>query len=193
MKKYLKPKFLVGAAVLLGLLMFFSCDRAEAQEFNYEVSKDNLMTNIRLRENTWHTEFGMNVSPRLQVVYRYADLDGLVENRVKFTYDLLSFDGISLKPRMEYRMFDDDNKDDHWRFRMIAQYDRSVMDNVNLWVKLQPRWELDNADLEIDDWRNQFGLAFDMGNMSLAPFFELHPMTGKDTETLFGTYFKIKL
>ena len=197
MEKYLNKKYLLGAAIALAALLFFSCNDVEAQEFNYGVDKDDLTTQLRVAEDSyWHAQFGMDVLPRLQVAYRYAELDGFVENRVQFTYDLLSFAGVSLMPRMEYRMFDDrddDDGSDMWRVRMIALYDRPVLDNVNLWVKLQPRWELADATLEADDWRNQVGLSFDRDGYSIAPFFELRPRKGLDSVKMFGTYFKVAL
>ena len=177
---------IVFALSIITLLLSVS---AIGQEYNYKMAIDKTDYTFRHREGTWHIEAGIKQN-NTHVMYRFADLDGIIENRIKLTQDLYKNGGFSLQTRMEYRHFD--HADNYWRFRWILNYKKDI-GNAEAWIKLQPRWKLD-GDTTLDDARDQAGINFKFGNVKVGPFIERYAGTNLHyDEFVYGTYFTIKL
>jgi len=153
-------------AILLALS--FSAHAQDAHEYNYKVTKDNWTATARHREGTWHTELGYSFD-KIDVMYRYARLGTKNEHRIKFTQGLAKWNGFSLSHRMEYRQFD--VKENYWRYRFILGYKYDITPNAQFWVKIQPRWSLKDERTKFDA-RDQMGVKFKFGNLSISPFAE---------------------
>ena len=97
-------------------MLWADVSSADISEHNYKVKKDDWTYTYRHREGTWHTEIGNKVKD-ISVMYRFAELNGTTENRIKFTHNLFQHKFLKLDHRIEYRHFD--NKESHWRYRFI--------------------------------------------------------------------------
>ena len=101
------------------ILLSFTAAASDEQEYNYKLKQDDWEYTFRTREDKWHVEVGNKVGP-VEVMYRYADQDGTIENRVKFTTEFFEYKDVVVEGRIEFRGFD--NKESPWRFRFIAEY-----------------------------------------------------------------------
>ncbi|MEK9805521.1 MAG: hypothetical protein VW551_04415 [Euryarchaeota archaeon] len=163
---------------------------AEETEHNYKFKDNDWTYTFRHREGTYHTEIGKQVGP-INVMYRYADLDGTIENRIKFTHKLYQYKNIKLSHRIEYRDFD--NEESHWRYRFILDVKHQVADDVYLWAKVQPRWSMKDVRTSFDT-RDQIGLQFVFGDVKVSPFVERGATEDyRHNYVLYGTYFEYKL
>ena len=77
----------------------------------------------------------------------------------------------------------------------------NVLDDVNIWAKVQPRFEFGEGkedDFKVDDIKNQVGLSIKLGdNATLSPYVE-YLMDSQDNdferkELMVGTALTIKL
>ena len=175
------------AALILSVISFSVS--AEETEHNYKLKNNDWVYTYRHREGTYHTEIGKQVGP-VQVMYRYADLDGITENRIKFTHKLFQYKNFKIGHRIEYRHFN--NKESHWRYRFILEAKKEIIDNVYLWGKIQPRWSFkDNTSF---DARDQIGLQFVSGRFKITPFIERGATEDyRYKKVLYGTYFEYTL
>ena len=165
---------------------------ATEQEYNFKERVKDWTFTQRSRENTWHFEAGHRLYKDVDFTFRYADLDGTVEKRYKFTSPLWNYGNFALSGRMELRTFD--NKEDHWRYRFIVDYKQPITNNVEAWVKLQPRWAFKDKGVQFDA-RDQAGVAVKLNNVKFGPFIE---RTAKDdwktkSGTVVGTNFEVRL
>ena len=162
---------------------------AEETEHNYKLKNNDWVYTYRHREATWHTEIGNSIGP-VQVMYRYADLDGTIENRIKFTHKLFQYKNFKIGHRMEYRHFD--NQESHWRYRFILEAKKEIVDNIYLWAKVQPRWSF--KDKTSFDARDQLGIQFVSGKLKITPFIERGATEDyRQKNVLYGTYFEYTL
>ena len=179
-------KAIIIALILSAISLSVS---AEETEHNYKIKANDWTYTFRHREGTWHTELGNSVGP-VQVMYRYADLDGTIENRIKFTQELYQYKNFKLGHRIEYRYFN--NIESHWRYRFIIEAKKQIFNNVYLWTKIQPRWAFKHAT-EFDA-RDQLGLQINYGNIKITPFVERGATEDyRYKNILYGTYFEFIL
>ena len=77
----------------------------------------------------------------------------------------------------------------------------NVLDNINIWAKVQPRFEFGEGkenDFEVDDIKNQIGLNINLGDKAtFSPYVE-YLMDGQDNsferkEIMVGTRLAFKL
>jgi hypothetical protein len=108
---------------------------------------------------------------------------------------------LSLGHRIEYRYYETEGKDANWRYRGIATVGLNILDNINVWGKVQPRFEFGTGkenDLKIDDIKNQVGLSLKLSdNATFSPYVE-YLMDSQDNnferkEVMVGTALTIKL
>jgi hypothetical protein len=86
-----------------------------------------------------HVELGYSPINRLTVSFRYAETGGETEYRGRMTYTLVeNFHGFYLKPRIEYRGFE--NSTDYFRFRPIVGYQTSLSTNTKAFVEFTPHF-----------------------------------------------------
>ena len=110
-------KLITIIMLALGISFTSSVFASEEQEYNYKLKQDDWEYTFRTREDKWHVEVGNSVGP-VEVMYRYADLDGTIENRIKFTTEFYSYKDLTFEGRIEYRNFD--NKESHCRYLFIT-------------------------------------------------------------------------
>jgi len=147
---------------------------AGEQEYNYKIKSGDQEYTFRTREDRWHVEAGTKLW-NTEVMYRYADQDGTIENRLKLTTELFSYKDFTLEGRMEYRHFD--NKESHWRYRFIAEYTPHLVGKLYGYVKLQPRWSLKDAGVKFDA-RDQLGITYKAASWKITPFIERNSTEG---------------
>lgn len=156
-------------ALLLSALSFSAwAETPTDYEYNFKQKIEDYTFTQRSREGTWHIEVGTDVKD-INVMYRYADLNGTIENRAKFTHKLFAYGPISLSHRIEYRHFD--NKESHWRYRFILGGKYPLGSNTEAWFKIQPRLAFKDAGTQFDS-RDQLGLNFKFKNIKVGPFVE---------------------
>jgi len=162
--------------ILLVLSIIFSSVSYayDEQEYNYKLKHEDWIFTHRSRENTYHFEVGKKLWGT-EYTYRYADLNGTIENRIKFTTDLFSHGGFTLKGRTEYRNFD--NEESHWRWRFIAEYNPHLYGNLYLFTRIDPRWSFKDAGTAFDS-RDQIGITYKATSWRITPFLERNSTEG---------------
>jgi len=164
--------------------------QTDEQEYNYKIKNDDWEYTFRTREDRWHVEVGKKLW-NTEVMYRYADQDGTIENRIKFTTELFSYKDLVLEGRMEYRHFD--NKESHWRYRFIAEYTPHLIGNWYLYAKLQPRWSLKDAGVSFDA-RDQLGITYKYHDWKITPFIERNSGKGYGMkQTVSGIHWEARI
>ena len=157
-------KYLLAFILLVPSLLFAS----DEQELNYKIKNGDWLYTYRDREDTYHFEVGKKFGIN-EVVYRYADLNGTIENRIKFTTTLYTYHDFQLKARTEYRHFD--NKESHWRWRTIVSYNPHLYGNFYLFANWVPRWSIKDEGISFDA-RDQIGITYKSKDWSATPFIE---------------------
>jgi hypothetical protein len=184
-------KSIIGlvAALTIALSSVANAGTSE-QEYNYKLKKDDWEYTFRTREDRWHVEVGNKIGP-IEVMYRYADLDPVIENRIKFTGEFFSYKDLTFEGRMEYRHFD--IKESHWRWRFIAEYTPHIYKNLYLYAKWQPRWSFKDAGTKFDA-RDQLGITYKAKNWKITPFIERYSLKDYDKRmTVSGIHWEAKL
>jgi hypothetical protein len=180
---------IVLLALMASVLLWSGVSQADISEHNYKAQNGDWTYTYRHREGTWHTELGKKVKD-IDVMYRFAELNGTIENRIKFTHNIYKAKFLKLDHRIEYRHFD--NKESHWRYRFILSAERKISDSVSLWVKIQPRVSFKN-ETQFDS-RDQFGFKFKYGKLSVSPFVERGGTEDyRYKQTVIGTHLKYKI
>ena len=173
--------------------------------------------NIRnqYRSDYDHVELSVtrNIFTPLTVAVRATEEDGAREYRPTLTQSVINWNvlkdeegnngriNLSLGHRIEYRYYETDGVDANWRYRGIVKLGLNVLDDVNIWAKVQPRFEFGEGkedDFKVDDIKNQVGLSIKLGdNATLSPYVE-YLMDSQDNdferkEVMVGTALTIKL
>ena len=192
-------------------------------EHNWNVNWDQFGYDIGLnvrnqyRSNYDHVELSVKLRPMFFESFtlgvRAAEEDGDREYRPKLTQSLINWNmmedeegnegpiNLSLGHRIEYRYYETEGKDANWRYRGIAKVGLNILDNINVWGKVQPRFEFGTGkenDLKIDDIKNQVGLSLKLSdNATFSPYVE-YLMDSQDNnferkEVMVGTALTIKL
>ena len=138
-------------------------------EWNQSGYDVGLNVRNQYRSDYDHVELSVNIQS-LTLAVRAAEEDGDREYRPKLTHSLINWnllddaegnDGpinLSLGHRIEYRYYETEGKDANWRYRGIATVGLNILDNINVWGKVQPRFEFGTGkenDLKIDDIKNK--------------------------------------
>jgi len=179
-------RYLLGLLLLVPALVFAS----DEQEYNYKLKHDNWEYTFRTREDRWHVEVGNKIGP-VEVMYRYADQDGTIENRIKFTTELFEYEDLVVEGRMEFRGFD--NKESHWRYRFIAEYTPHIVGPLYLYAKWQPRWSFKDAGTKFDA-RDQLGITYKGDGWKITPFVERNSTEGYNMkQTVSGIHWEAKI
>lgn len=177
------------ASVLLSMAAS-TVTAATEQEYNFKIKHDDWQFTHRSRENTYHFEIGKDILGT-EVVYRYADLDGTIENRIKFTTEFFAYKDLVVDGRMEFRGFD--NKESHWRYRFIAEYTPHLVGPLYLYAKWQPRWSFKDAGTKFDA-RDQLGITYKGDGWKITPFVERTSTEGYNIkQTVSGIHWEAKI
>ena len=183
-------KLITTVMLALGISFTPTVFASEEQEYNYKLKQDDWEYTFRTREDKWHVEVGNSVGP-VEVMYRYADLDGTIENRIKFTTEFYSYKDLSFEGRIEYRHFD--NKESHWRYRFITEYTHHLTGNLYLYAKWQPRWSFKDAGKKFDA-RDQLGITYKGDGWKITPFIERKSTEDYDRKmTVTGIHWEAKI
>ena len=181
-------------------------------EWNQSGYDVGLNVRNQYRSDYDHVELSVNIQS-LTLAVRAAEEDGDREYRPKLTQSLINWNmmedeegnegpiNLSLGHRIEYRYYETEGKDANWRYRGIAKVGLNILDNINIWGKVQPRFEFGTGkenDLKIDDIKNQVGLSLKLSdNATFSPYVE-YLMDSQDNnferkEVMVGTALTIKL
>ena len=148
--------------------------------------------NIRnqYRSDYDHVELSVtrDIFTPLTIAVRATEEDGAREYRPTLTHSVINWNvlkdeegnngliNLSLGHRIEYRYYETDGVDANWRYRGIVKLGLNVLDDVNIWAKVQPRFEFGEGkedDFKVDDIKNQVGLSIKLGdNATLSPYVE---------------------
>ena len=220
---YRFKSILIGMLSLALVGALVSCSEQEAaaadakdwkkSEHNWNINWEQFNLNIRnnYRSDYDHVELGMKMGEPFTLSLRTVEEDGAREYRPKIKYDMFSWDGadeegnkgpisLSLGHQLEYRYYEADGSDRNWRYRTITKLSFNVSDDINAWVKVQPRWEFGQGkedDIKIDNVKNQVGVKINLDdNVSFSPYVEYH-MDSQDkdferTEMFIGTALSFK-
>jgi hypothetical protein len=198
-------------------------------DVNWEQSGYDIGVNVRnqYRSDYDHAELSIKLRPMFltpfTVAVRIAEEDGAREYRPTLTQSVINWDmlkdeegnegpiSLSLGHRIEYRHYEginappsnwySDGVDANWRYRGIITVGLNVLDNINIWARVQPRFEFGEGkenDFEIDDVKNQVGFSINLGdNATFSPYVE-YLMDGQDNnferkEVMVGTRLAFKL
>ena len=163
-------------------------------DVNWEQSGYDVGVNVRnqYRSDYDHVELSITLRPMFftpfTVAMRVAEEDDAREYRPTLTQSVINWNvlkdeegnngriNLSLGHRIEYRYYETDGVDANWRYRGIAKLGLNVLDDVNIWAKVQPRFEFGEGkedDFKVDDIKNQVGLSIKLGdNATLSPYVE---------------------
>lgn len=146
----------------------------EMEEYNLKVTHQNWVATLRHADVGKHVELGKTIAG-VEWMYRYADLLDTDEHRLKISHRLWRNDYVALSHRLEYRAFTAETLEDHWRYRLILDYQLPLTEHMTFWVKLQPRVAFRDDDNTFDA-RDQIGLRLAVSEfVSVSPFFERQP------------------
>ena len=197
-------------------------------DVKWEQSGYDVGVNVRnqYRSDYDHAELSVTLRPMFftpfTIAVRVAEEDGAREYRPTLTQSVINWDvlkdaegndgpiNLSLGHRIEYRHYEgsappinwySDGVDANWRYRGIISVGLNFLDDINIWAKVQPRFEFGEGkenDLEIDDIKHQVGFSINLGdNATFSPYVE-YLMDGQDNnferkEVMVGTALTFKL
>ena len=184
--------------VTLFLLLFSANSVFAAAEVNEEYNFQQDIGNIQLhqRKSSHHTflDYGYKTPffGGLTIAYRNHTRGNDNEQRLILTQPLWSNGNFKIGTKWDYRTFD--TKETHWRGRLIFDYKHPLTENIDAWIKIQPRISFkDNKD--VFDSRDQIGLTFKYKNLTVSPFIDRvsYETIENHKETIVGTKIRIKL
>ena len=195
-------------------------------DVNWEQSGYDVGVNVRnqYRSDYDHVELSVtrHIFTPLTIAVRIAEEDGAREYRPTLTQSVINWNvlkdaegnegpiSLSLGHRIEYRHYEgsappsnwySDGVDANWRYGGIVTVGLNVLDNINIWARVQPRFEFGEGkenDFEVDDIKNQIGFNIKLGdNTTFSPYVE-YLMDGQDNdferkEVMVGTRLAFKL
>jgi len=196
-------------------------------DVNWEQSGYDVGVNVRnqYRSDYDHVELSVtrDIFTPLTIAVRIAEEDGAREYRPTLTQSVINWNvlkdaegnegpiSLSLGHRIEYRHYEGSNAppsnwysdgvDANWRYGGIISVGLNVTDDINIWTRIQPRFEFGEGkenDFEVDDVKNQVGLNIKLGdNTTFSPYVE-YLMDGQDNdferkEVMVGTRLAFKL
>ena len=197
-------------------------------DVNWEQSGYDIGVNVRnqYRSDYDHAELSVTLRPMFvtpfTIAVRVAEEDGAREYRPPLAHSLINWDvakdaegnegpiNLSLGHIIEYRHYEgsappsnwySDGVDANWRYGGIVTVGLNILDSINIWAKVQPRFEFGEGkenDFEVDDIKNQIGLNINLGDKAtFSPYVE-YLMDGQDNsferkEIMVGTRLAFKL
>jgi|TARA_R110000787_G_scaffold7157_3_gene24636 hypothetical protein len=177
--------------LLLVVIVAFSFSSAAADfetsqhNFDFEMNQVSLQVRQMTEQRKDHIQVGYKLKD-VKIEYRYVDAKD-TEQRFRATYSLFGNKNLSIKPRLEYRLFND--KDSVFRLRNKVVLKHSVKDFV-LWIELQPGLTLNDMSI---DTQTRTGFNYKMNkNVSFGPFFQLNTNNLDRKSSWIGTNFLIK-
>lgn len=182
---------------LLGTLLFASSvfGVEDYKEYNITVAKND--TSVMYRGYTGVDDFNMfQLNHKVgdwKVTYRNTDSAGKVEHRYRLTAPkVLSFAGVTMKPRAEWRSWESDAKDSYLRVVPLIQSGGDITENLSWFVDLQPKFAIGKVGLsdgEFESSQNDIGIDYQINDaFSIGVFYEYN--TDQDwelVEDFFGT------
>lgn len=173
--------------------------RNDYEEHNVTVSKGNLSLTARDYDglDKWMGEVTYKLNGH-GLGYRYQESKGDVEHRLRYTgKTLVKVWNISVSPRVEWRAFDKESKDDFGNVWIRVAYKQPITENLTGYVKLQPKFAFDKegfSDGEYYESQNQVGVDYKVtSNVTFGIFGEKNYDENWDTDSVFlGTNLSIK-
>lgn len=111
-------------------------------QHNFKLKKDNLSLTYRDHDNLdkWMTQIDYKLAG-FGYAYRYQESKGNVEHRLRMnTPSLIKLGNFKVTPRIEYRMFDKEGKDDYGNVWLRIQYKHNITENLSGYIKIQPKF-----------------------------------------------------
>ena len=187
---------------------------------DWEQSGYDVGLNVRnqYRSDYDHVELSLTLSPQFltpfTIAARAVEEDDAREYRPSLTQSIINWDvlkdeegnngpiNLSLSHKIEYRYFGTEGVDANWRYRGIIGVGLNVLDDINVWVKVQPRFEFGEGKpdefWEIADVKNQIGFNINFSDSAtFSPYVE-YLMDSQDNnferkEVMVGTALTFKL
>ena len=182
-------------------------------EWNQSGYDVGLNVRNQYRSDYDHVELSVNVQS-LTMAVRAAEEDDAREYRPALTQSIINWDvlkdeegnngpiNLSLSHKIEYRYFETEGVDANWRYRGIIGVGLNVLDDINIWAKVQPRFEFGEGKpdefWEIADIKNQIGFNINFNDSTtFSPYVE-YLMDSQDNnferkEVMVGTALTFKL
>jgi len=165
---------------LLTIVSTVAASDFAVSQHNFKLSSGDFGMEVREMLNTRkdHIQFGYNGIADLSLEYRYADAEQ-TENRLRATYELYTWQWVTLSPRLEYRLFEDDGM--KVRFRQIIDIEVPVHDKVTLWAELQPGLTFNKLRI---DTQTRIGAYYKIKpNVLIGPFLQMNTNKNFDRES----------
>lgn len=132
---------LIAAVAFFGISTAAIAGDFETFELNTQISYGDFSGEYRkvINSNYDHIEVGYSPIKDLTASFRYVEDGKDTEYRVRLTYNLINdFHGFYLKPRIEYRAFE--NASDYFRFRPIIGYGYRFNEGVRVYAEFTPQF-----------------------------------------------------
>ena len=169
-------------------------------QHNFKLKKDNLSLTYRDHQNLdkWMTQIDYKLAG-FGYAYRYQESKGNVEHRLRMnTPSLIKWGNLKVTPRIEYRMFDKEGKDDYGNVWLRIQYKQKITDRLSAYLKLQPKFAFANDKYDDGDFytsQNNIGVDYKINNSMTFGVFAEKNTTDKLSETksiFLGTNVSVK-
>lgn len=132
---------LIAAVAFIGISTAAVAKDFETFQLDTQISYGNFSGEYRkvINSDYDHIEVGYSPIKGLTASFRYVEEGGDTEYRARLTYNLVNnFHGFYLKPRIEYRVFENDK--DYFRFRPIIGYGRQLNEGVRVFAEFTPQF-----------------------------------------------------
>ena len=191
----IKNVLLIGTLLFISLFVTSAVAVEDYKEYNIKVVKND--TSVMYRGYTGVDDFNMfQLNHKVgdwKVTYRNTDSAGKVEHRYRLTAPkVLSFAGVTMKPRAEWRSWESDAKDSYLRVVPLIQSGGDITENLSWFVDLQPKFAIGKVGLsdgEFESSQNDIGIDYQINDaFSIGVFYEYN--TDQDwelVEDFFGT------
>lgn len=191
------------ALIVAGLFFATSAHALDDySEHNFKVSTGNLSITAREYDglDKWmgQIDYKVNVPLVSGVAYRYQESKGDVEHRYRINgKTLVKWGNLSVSPRVEWRAFDKDSKDDFGNVWIRFNYKQPITERLSGYLLLQPKFAFANdkySDGEYYTSQNQLGLDYKVTDaVTFGIFGEKNYDENWDTDSIFlGTNVSVK-
>jgi hypothetical protein len=169
------------------------------EEHNITVSKGNLSLTARDYDglDKWMGEVTYKLNGH-GLGYRYQESKGDVEHRLRYTgKTLLKVWNISVSPRVEWREFDKESKDDFGNIWIRVAYKQPITEQLSAYFKFQPKFAFANDKFDDGEYytsQNQIGVDYKVTqNVTFGIFGEKNYDKDWETDSIFlGTNLAVK-
>jgi len=183
--------------ILLAFASSANANDFDTSQHNFKLRSGDIGGEVRQERNSAkdHYQLSYYGVDNLILDYRYVDNPNNVENRIRGTYELYDNGTIFIKPRLEYRHFNEASN--YWRLRSIIGVRYNISKDITAWTDTQTSWNFGNGqenNTKIDTNQARIGIDYSVNsNTSLGTFVQYE--TDKDwnkTGVFFGTSVSIK-